>query len=148
MSHSTQGNEGPAICWLNPEQTAGKKYPYLFTQGQACLNRSLFPCQDTPSIKVTFSTELVVPKPLVPVCSAEMQNEIEGNRLMGAPVPDELTKYLPAGKSANDFHSFRASLPQGIRVPSYLVAFAVGDISCASIGPRSKVWTEPSVLER
>jgi aminopeptidase B len=75
IDYST-GNQGPAICWLNPEQTAGKKHPYLFTQGQACLNRSLFPCQDTPSIKVCMSAELVVPKPLVAVCSAEMHVSI------------------------------------------------------------------------
>ena len=32
-------------------------------------------------------------------------------------------------------------------IPVYLVAMAVGEIQCASIGPRSKVWTEPCMLE-
>lgn len=28
-----------ALEWLQPEQTLGKLKPYLYTQGQACLNR-------------------------------------------------------------------------------------------------------------
>lgn len=43
-----------AIQWLNPEQTVGKKKPYLFTQCQAIHARSLLPCMDTPAIKITY----------------------------------------------------------------------------------------------
>ena len=32
-------------------------------------------------------------------------------------------------------------------IPSYLVALVVGDVKSADIGPRSKVWTEPAMLE-
>lgn len=33
------------------------------------------------------------------------------------------------------------------RIPAYLVALAVGDLVSAEIGPRSRVWAEPAVLE-
>ena len=37
-------------------------------------------------------------------------------------------------------------MPQPI--PSYLVAFAVGDLASRDLGPRSRVWTEPAILDR
>lgn len=50
----------PQVCWLSPEQTAGKQKPYMYTQGQAVLNRSFFPCFDTPSVKFTYSATVKV----------------------------------------------------------------------------------------
>lgn len=34
-----------AVQWLEPQQTFGKKYPYMFTQCEAILARTLIPCQ-------------------------------------------------------------------------------------------------------
>ena len=38
------------IQYLTKEQTHSKKYPFMFTQCEAILCRTLFPCQDTPSV--------------------------------------------------------------------------------------------------
>ena len=61
--HTTKG--GMAIDWLNPEQTSGKKYPFMYSQGQSILIRELLPIQDTPAIKMPVSVSITVPKPLL-----------------------------------------------------------------------------------
>ena len=38
-------SKSEAILWLSESQTLGKKYPFMFTQCQAILFRSLIPCQ-------------------------------------------------------------------------------------------------------
>ncbi|KAJ1785930.1 Leucyl aminopeptidase yscIV, partial [Coemansia sp. RSA 2399] len=61
---------GCAIQFLDPEQTLGKEHPYLFTQCQPIHARSLFPCQDSPSVKISYSASIRVPKPLTALMSA------------------------------------------------------------------------------
>uniref|UniRef100_A0A3B4CFN0 Aminopeptidase B n=1 Tax=Pygocentrus nattereri TaxID=42514 RepID=A0A3B4CFN0_PYGNA len=113
--------DGPGVCWLDQEQTAGKLKPYVFTQGQAVLNRSFFPCFDTPAVKSTYSAAVEVPDGFTAVMSA--------------------TKWEHR-KTDNTF-LFRMEQP----IPAYLVALAVGDLVSAEVGPRSRVWTEPCLLE-
>ncbi|XP_066294189.1 aminopeptidase B-like isoform X1 [Branchiostoma lanceolatum] len=122
LEFSYTAGEGPAMCWLEPMQTAGKKQPYLFTIGQSVLNRSMFPCIDTPAIKSTYTAQVKVPAGLTAVMSASSRME---------------------GPEPNTTH-FTMEHP----IPAYLIALAVGDIASADIGPRSKVWTEPSVLDK
>lgn len=66
-----------ALQWLNPQQTFGKKHPFLFTQSEAILARSWVPCQDSPGIKFTYHAKVTVPVSLLPVMSAT--NPIQKN---------------------------------------------------------------------
>ncbi|HEX6571488.1 MAG TPA: M1 family metallopeptidase [Steroidobacteraceae bacterium] len=110
------------LQWLAPAQTAGRKQPFLFSQAQSLHARSFVPLQDTPRIRSTYAATLRVPAPLVAVMAAE---------------PD------PA--NARGHAVFRFRMPQPI--PSYLLALAVGDLAFESIGRRTGVWAEPSMLE-
>ncbi|KAJ3082256.1 putative leukotriene A-4 hydrolase (LTA-4 hydrolase) (Leukotriene A(4) hydrolase), partial [Quaeritorhiza haematococci] len=117
-----------AIQWLEPSQTVGKKYPYLFTQCQAIHARTLLPCQDTPEVKLTYSAEVTVPAPL--------------RALMSAVPKDDILSTPLEGTAPLTFH-----FEQKISIPSYLIALAVGHLDGRKIGPRSVVWSEPEVVE-
>src|SRR3954469_9241654 len=59
-----------ALLWLAPQQTAGKRYPFLFNQGESIENRSWIPTQDSPGIRQTWEAKITVDKPLSVVMSA------------------------------------------------------------------------------
>ena len=119
--------DAAALQWLTPEQTAGKKHPYLLSQGQPTLNRTWIPTQDSPGIRQTWSAKVTAPEPLKVVMS--------GERL----TPDG----EPAGEGRRAFR-FRMDKP----VAPYLIAIAAGDIAFRELGPRTGVWTEPVMLDR
>ncbi|XP_040391446.1 aminopeptidase B isoform X1 [Cygnus olor] len=115
-----EAGEGPGVCWLTPEQTAGKQKPFMYTQGQAVLNRSFFPGFDTPAVKCTYSATVQVPEGFTAVMSATTWEKQKDNTFV-----------------------FKMDHP----IPSYLIALAVGDIVSAEVGPRSRVWAEPCLIE-
>jgi len=114
-----------ACQWLEPSQTEGKKYPYLFTQCEAIHARSVLPCQDTPIAKYTYEAEMIVPKELRALMSAVLLEE--------KPVDDKFTSY---------------KFEQKMRIPAYLLAIAIGNLKGIKIGPRSTVWSEPEVVDK
>ena len=116
-----------AVQWLTPQQTAGKKLPFLFTQGQAILTRTWVPTQDSPGIRQTYDATIHVPAGMRAVMSAE--------NVSAASETDS------AGLSV---FRFKMTNP----IPPYLFALAVGDIAFRAIGANTGVYAEPSVVEQ
>jgi aminopeptidase N len=117
--------DAEALQWLTPEQTAGKRQPFLFSQGQAILNRSWIPTQDSPGIRQTWEARIVVPAPLRVVMSGE-----------------RLTPEGEAAEGGGRAFRFRMDHP----VAPYLIALAAGDIAFQSLGPRTGVYAEPATI--
>ncbi len=119
--------DAAALQWLSTEQTAGKKHPYLLSQGQPTLNRTWIPTQDSPGIRQTWSATITAPEPLKVVMSGERLTQ-DGE---------------PAGDGRRAYR-FKMDKP----VAPYLIAIAAGDLAFRELGPRTGVWTEPVMLDR
>ncbi|EME31115.1 Leukotriene A-4 hydrolase [Galdieria sulphuraria] len=120
---------GSCCGWLSPEQTVSGKSPYLFTQSQPIHARSLFPCQDSPSVKAPYLATVSVPAGFKAIMSGILVNEKE--------------HFETAKGKLQNIYRFEQSIP----VPSYLVSLAVGDFESQELSERCRIWSEPEIIE-
>jgi len=118
--------EGSSAQFLTKEQTFGKEHPYFFTQSEMILGRSLFPCQDSPSVKFVFDLSIIVPKELKGMISGIYKSE----------------KIYSKDENYKIYY-----YEQKIPVPSYLASLAAGNIANKSITENITVFSEPEFVD-
>lgn len=114
-----------ALQWLTPEQTSGKRYPYLYSHCEPIHARAMVPCQDTPSIKTTYTAAVRAPKLLTVLMSAVREGEED------------------LGDGATKVTRFTQKVP----IPSYLLALVAGRLESRKLGPRCAVWAEKEFVD-
>ncbi len=120
--HYATGPDAAALKWLEPHQTADKKYPFLYTQSQSIYARTWLPCADGPGFRYTYTARISAPKGFAVLMSAAN----------------------PQQKNEDGVYNFKMDIP----IPAYLMALAVGDISFRAVNERTGVYAEPSMLDK
>lgn len=120
IKYNTKSAE--ALQWTAKEQTSDKTDEFLYSQSQAILARSWFPCQDAPSVKFTYNATIKTKPGFFVLMSAEN----------------------PQTVSENGIYNFRMEQP----VSSYLIALASGNLKFKPLGKNCGIYAEPSMIEK
>src|SRR5208283_3293633 len=121
--HYRTGQEATALQWLSEEQTASGRAPFLYSQCQAIHARSVVPLQDNPRFRFTYEAAVTAPVALQSLMAARFTRRTEtGGEATGHWAMDQ-------------------------PIPPYLFAFAVGALDSRELGPRSRVWAEPTIAD-
>ena len=113
-----------AIDWLEPEQTSGGKYPFMYSQCQSILCREMLPIQDTPAVKMPVQISITVPEELIGLAAGLFVKEINNGN--------------------NKTFIYALDIP----IPSYLIAIAAGDIGSQNVSERCTIYAEKTVVEK
>ncbi|TVR36682.1 MAG: M1 family peptidase [Cryomorphaceae bacterium] len=119
--HYKTSPRASALQWLQPEQTLGGIYPFLFTQSQAILARSWIPCQDSPGVRLTYTANVQVPEGMMAVMSASN----------------------PQKPNPSGLYQFTMEQP----IPPYLISMAAGQLAFEAVDERVGVYAEPALLD-
>ncbi|GAA5863563.1 hypothetical protein JCM3774_006527 [Rhodotorula dairenensis] len=121
-------DECTALGWLNAEQTDSKRYPFMYSQCQAIHARSLLPCMDTPATKATYRARV---RSTLPVLLSAQRT-----------VPP-----LEDGVPEIDGTEHEYVWEQKVKIPSYLIALAGGELAFRPLGARTGIWAEPGKVD-
>ncbi|KAF8584943.1 hypothetical protein K439DRAFT_1646747 [Ramaria rubella] len=129
--------DSTALQWLDQAQTAGKQFPYLFSQCQPIYARALLPVQDTPSIKQTYSASVTSVLPVL-LSAIRQTPPAVGPPHDGKKIGHDLVTY---------------TYKQPIPIPSYLIAIAAGNVRYRQFPAvegkswSTGVWAEPEIVD-
>lgn len=110
-----------SLQWLEPELTSDGKHPFVYSDNQPIMARSWLPCMDSPGVRQTYNAVITTTPGLMAVMSGKNSKE----------------------KNSDGVYSITMEQP----IPSYLIAIAAGDFEYRSLGPRSGVYAESSVID-
>lgn len=123
---TTPSSDG--ILWIEKHQTLTQKHPFVFTQGEAILGRTIFPCQDTPSSKTFFrSVSLIAEKGITALFGGQ---SVSSNEI------------IHLGKDCTEF-----KYTQKVNIPTYLFSVAAGELVYKRISERCGIFAEIPLLE-
>ncbi len=127
--HYATRPECGAAQWLPPSQTADGIHSYLFTQCQSIFARSLFPCQDNPGLKTTYTSKIRVPEGYTGLMSA-------------------VEKTPPRNEAFNGKTYSVSEWEQKVPISTYLIVIVVGHLASRDLSPRCRIWSEPEMIEK
>ncbi|XP_010829416.1 PREDICTED: aminopeptidase B [Bison bison bison] len=130
--------EGPGVCWLAPEQTAGRKKPFVYTQGQAVLNEARGRC---------------------PLSAPDAEAQAWADSVKGGGFSGEVLAGRQAADRAQQWHQRHAPpLPRSEGALGRPIGLRFQPQALGSPGPpprhplcilvrRSRVWAEPCLID-